>query len=582
MTKPFSEAGQFEQNAIADSFFASGSASSIGETPGSFSTSLLNKEQIRLRFRVNSKTQMLPNSSSLYYFNVTTGQWNIPSNARNEHSGTFQNFAYRTVWNPASGTYGYQSTIGSKFLEDYKGFDPYGLPVVSGSLNTYRQSSGTDYNQTIEGIGRLSTINPSEVIPFMLNDYPKSAQRSSAYIAQSNETFELNIDKPFLLEKIVCEIPMEFGRTWFDDSTVSTIAYASGTYAGNQPAPAFVYYDKGGPGIVFSLLCQKIYGQEKIRDLISSEFITHEFDKTGINKARLYPLPYSEGGAVLPNVIIDAFGSKKNESVVINKNAQSQYTGSVVIKSECSVSNGSSGLLSATFFVTGSFDPIADTIPPPVGYPPWREFILTPQSFLEKVTSLFSKEVIAYSDLGGIAFLDNNKFQVTSIDAFGRGMTGFAPSGGSIFGKEYVTPQGTGKFKNPFYLSGSALSDSITQISSSLSQVSSSYSFKPTNQNTIFTTLVGNPEYFTSKDTSPYLINPGDKLILSISKTRPTVSASIHDVPNPAAADIGYQNLKSYTTMTGSSSGHDVCLNTGSINITFYGSYVRAGNSYTP
>jgi hypothetical protein len=94
--------------------------------------------------------------------------------------------------------------------------------------------------------------------------------------------------------------------------------------------------------------------------------------------------------------------------------------------------------------------------------------------------------------------------------------------------------------------------------------------------------LVGNPEYFTSKDTSPYLINPGDKLILSISKTRPTVSASIHDVPNPAAADIGYQNLKSYTTMTGSSSGHDVCLNTGSINITFYGSYVRAGNSYTP
>lgn len=579
MTTPFSEVNQFEQGREADSFFSTGSVGSIGETPGSFSKQLRNKEQIRLTFPVKSKTTMLPNSSSIYYFNFVNGSWNIPTNARSEHSGTFQNFAYRTIWYPASGSTGYQSTNGSLFLEDYKGFDPYGLPLVSGSLDIYRQSAFQN-NQTIDGISKLSTEDPATVIPFMLDNYPKSVQRSDVYLAQLNETFELDIDQPFLIEKVVCEIPMLFGSTWFDDLTVTSVSYASGTYAGSQPMPGFLYYDKGGPGMVFSLQCQKKYGQENIRDLVASEFITHERDVAGTNVARKFELNYTEGGSRSPFVIIEAFGSKKESCITVSKDPLSKFTGSIEIKSTCSISNGSTGLFNTTYIVSSSTSAVNEINSL---YPQFRGVFFDQIGFLQKLRSVFTSEKISFSELGGLNFLSQQKFQVISIDAFGRGMTGFAPSGGSIFGKEYVTPQGTSKyFKNPFYLTGSYLEDSITQISSSLNQISSSFNFLPAGMDGMYVSLNCNPEYFSSKSSSPYLVNPGDKLLLTMSKTRPAISASMHNVPNSAAADIGFQNLKSYLVMTGSMTGHDVQFNTGSINITFYGSYVRAGNSYVP
>lgn len=578
MIKPFVEANLFELGNQTDSFFATGSSVSIGETPGSFSGPLNNKEQIKISFNVAEKTNMLASSSSMYYFNVKNRRWEIPQGAILEHSGTFQNFSYRTVWYPLSGTYGSRSSMGSKFLEDYKGFDPYGRPVVSGSLNIYRQTSGSDYNQTIDGIGKLTTLNTDKIISFMSDDYPKSCQRSNAYLADLDELFELNVDKPFLIEKIVAEIPLSCGQNWFDDMTTSTIAYATGTYQGTQAMPAFAYYDKGGPGINFSLMCQKKYGTETTRDLIATQLVTHENDFVGTNKARLYFLPYTEGGVKQPVILIDSLGSKIDNSCIVT-----QQTSSLFLKTNCSITNGSSGLFNTTFIITGSIDPLVDSTPTPPGFPPWREFIFTPSSFLLKLTNLFSQEKISFSSLGGIEFFGREKFQVTSIDAFGRGMTGFAPSGGSIFGKEYVSPQNINLIKNPFYISGSvAATAALNQISNMINDTMTSFGYVPSHHNTTWVTLTANPDYFYSKSESPYLINPGDKLLIAMSKTRPAISSSFHNVPNASSADIGYQNLISYKTVTGSIAGHDVQLNTGSINITFYGSYVKEGNSYVP
>ena len=100
------------------------------------------------------------------------------------------------------------------------------------------------------------------------------------------------------------------------------------------------------------------------------------------------------------------------------------------------------------------------------------------------------------------------------------------------------------------------------------------------------------PLDFTSKKNSPYLINPGEKLILAASKTRPafeTVKLKVMDTApgSPSDPSTGTCLLLSSSTLYdvdygGPARGHDVCFNTGSINITFYGSYVKEGSEFIP
>ena len=78
-------------------------------------------------------------------------------------------------------------------------------------------------------------------------------------------------------------------------------------------------------------------------------------------------------------------------------------------------------------------------------------------------------------------------------------------------------------------------------------------------------------------------MSPGDKLVLAISKTRPAVSSAIYNISTAADCDVGKGQLLSYTQATGSANnGHDVTLTTGTLSMTFYGSYVREGKRYIP
>lgn len=584
--RPFSEANLFEQSNNDDPFYATGSAGSIGETPGSFLTSLQNKEQIKLSFSILEKTQMLPKSSSIYYLNIGDKKWNIPSLAQSEHKGPFQNFAFKTQWFPASGTSGVSTgyTVGSNFLEDYKGFDPYGRAIVSGSADIYRRVLyGTgDSNQTIEGIGRLTTGETSAVIPFLLNDYPKSVQRSNLYNATQSECFELNIDKSFLLEKFVCEIPITFGETWFKDLTTTSFSYASGYYAGTQATPSYGYFDRGGPAITISLMCQKKYGQETIRDLIASQVITHEEDARGNTALRTYPAPYTDGGVQQPLIMLAACGLVDSSACIVQRPENLEFTGSITVKLTPNISNGSSAIFNSGCVITGSIDPQFEiSYPGVVG-----TVIFTESMFQTYLSKFFAREKISTKEFNffGGGLLAANIFTITNIDAFGRGMTGFSPSGGSIFGSEYVTPQNPIQMDNPFYIKNeNTRQEVVAKIISQLSSVRAGYSFIPAQHDTTWINFIGDSNYFISKKQSPYLINPGDKLLLTISKTRPAIISSQHNVPNSAAAEIGYQNLTSVSNVTGSYLGHDsIYLSTGSVNMSFYGSYIRAGNSYTP
>ena len=95
--------------------------------------------------------------------------------------------------------------------------------------------------------------------------------------------------------------------------------------------------------------------------------------------------------------------------------------------------------------------------------------------------------------------------------------------------------------------------------------------------------LMGTNQY-RAKKTSPYLIYPGEKLILAVSKTRPAFSSSVcqYSALNTDATKLGFGTLisSSFFNDLRNSSGHDVQLNTGSISITVYGSYVKSGNGY--
>ena len=86
----------------------------------------------------------------------------------------------------------------------------------------------------------------------------------SAYIPSSSFTFSIPVNRPFLLEKAIVEIPFSAGDGWFRDRTFP--------WAVCKPvnATASVYFQTdngsdaqfGGPGITFSL--KRNYDADKI------------------------------------------------------------------------------------------------------------------------------------------------------------------------------------------------------------------------------------------------------------------------------------------------------------------------------
>jgi len=583
---PFSESARYEQNNSSDGFFASGSAGSVGNLPGTFSTGLANKEHVKISFEVKRSVYMIPNSSSIYYYNAQNNQWNVPTGSIRDIVGPFQKYSIPTKnW---ANLYVFSSpedegTVGSNYIEDAKGFDYLGRPVFSGSLDIYRQEALIP-NQSSELIGSnyVSTAG-KDVVPYMLENYRKSIQRSPQYKASSDEVFKPALDRPFLLEKAVIEIPIAMGATWFQDRTITGVGYSTGSYAGssNNPIDQSFYISTGGPCLTVSLMCQKNYGIETIRDLILSGTITHEQD----SQLRLFArkldfvtqLSAGGGGTVQAKHVVIETNGVKSPSYIVSKNLQSQFTGSVLIKAESSISNGAVGAIVSVNLLTGSS---------PTKVASFAAF--TPEGFLSETIRRMEVPKISTNYSSNNAAIPGRGTWITGLDPFGRGMTGFSPSGGSIFGGEYATSnfdlfaQGA-SFDNPTYVSSSTLrSEIINQISSTIASQLDTIGVPYPDSYLAYVHSVYETPVFQGSKTSPYLLNPGDELLLTISKTRPAISMSYNDVPDESSAQFGISSMKYSKMLTGSIAGHEVCLMTGSINITLYVSYVREGNSYRP
>lgn len=576
MIKPFSEVALFEQGNSSDPFYATGSIASIGDD-ASFTAPLRNKDQIKLSFSVNNTVTMLPKSSSIYYFNTVAKQWNISTASVSDHIGPFDKFSFPSRWgtSPYSGSVSPLYTNGSLFTEDSKAFSSHGNPVVSGSSTVYTQvSAANTYSHSNSLLNDMlaSSFNTSKIlnkyIELETSNYTKSVQRNSAYMPASEETFTLNNQYPFLIEKAVVEIPFGFGSSWFQDRTATTNADFSGSRFNNKSLKDLYdrrFFDRGGPALTLSIFCKKRYGNGYILDLIASGTITHTEDEGLSVDVRDTPsnlVPYAGGYTGI--LTITSMGIE-TPAAVVSKGTNSTFTGSIPVKLTPANSNG----LQVIFSQTGN----------------WQSPARTPAEAKSFYENLFSNEFNVDEPT-----ISNTYFVPTDIDPFGRGMTGFAPSGGSIFGGEFATGQtsffDTRRIKNYFYISSSIKrQEVVTKINNLIDQYYIAY---PSNVPYIIRTTNVN---FSNSNASPYLLNPGEQLTLAISKTRPAVTGVAYNIlsasvtpGSPNFADLGVGNLINYANFTGSNptGGHDVQLITGSINITFYGSYVRENKEYVP
>lgn len=588
----YNEDKQFEVGMHADAFFSKGSSEYLGNEPGDFSQPLDHKTQIKLSFPVNKQVRMLGNTSSIYYFNPLRQQWNIPTNSIGNIVGPFEKYSSR--YHDVSAVE--DENIGSSFIEDAIGFDAYGFCVASGTQDVVRYnppqyakgpSVNQSWNQTSNNLGSLTTFNKSAQVEVMGADYQKNIQRSSDFDA-TEETFTLPIDYPFLIEKAVFEIPMCMGPRWFNDKTATITSGSAGTdgtllHAGSLAGTSTNRWrvgtrviDEGGPAMTLALMCQKNYGTSSIRDLITKSLITHTNDMSGTisldtgvsGNYTYYSTYYGFDDRRYWQYRLNFSGMPKDipvDSIVYPDNS-GFFTGSVLVKSDSLTTNG---------------------------VKLWCEY-----SYSRSMTGATLAEASAsagpyvYSSSGSLSgllssqFLTNISGYVKGTDVFGRGFTGFAPSGGSIFGREF----GAIDFENitvsnPWYVSSSSerndlLNSWYTRYLTE--QKTESWVGSPPSVSAYAGVKVSTSIILSSSQDSPYLINPGEKLVLAVSKKRPVMNSYKLNIVDPNPGTKGGVSLisSSYYNNVGSPLGHDVMLNTGSINITIYGSYVQGNRGF--
>jgi hypothetical protein len=484
---PFVEDKLPEQapNASSETFFKSGTI----ET----SQPLRSKTIVRMSLPLDYETTMFAASSSIYYWNSRTHRWGIPFNTTSDAGSGRGDIMKPTTTVP-------------RIVEDARGFGPVGNVVSSGSNSTATGQS--DFYVDLP----FTPINGTDATR---RAFAKSVSANESYRATQNETFKLPISHPFVIEKAVIEIPFKLGDGWFNDRTQALLPISSSVDR----------FDLGGPGITVALFAQHVVGSSTTpnalvtrRDLILTGTITHRDDDVSEVVVSNFP-PHTT--IYQPRRVgFRAFGNPPAAVVDYGLvSGRKEYTGSVVVKTEPLISNGVTLRLRKDMSTS------------------------TAENNRTEMRRLLSQELLTLQSSSAVFGLG---FNIAYINTFGRGQTGFEPSGRSVFGKEYTTSQNIlvdGKVANPFYVSGTL----------------------PSQIQGLVQAGGGGDKYaavaavaLESHQRAPYMVLPGDNLVLAISKTRPVMVVG-NGIANPFSGSIT----------------HDVQLTTGSVSITLYGSLIR-------
>lgn len=568
--EPFSEYKLFENdpNATSDPFFSAGTRSTDGVL--GFAQPLRSKTQIRLSFRVDDKTTMYEASSSIYFYNSRTHRWQYPDNACK-----LDTYGVNEVPNPRMDIVP-GPTYQSRIIEVDRGFNAYGISICSGSASTADRQT-VKYNGTDSIFNSHATADNS--LEALGKIYTNSLQNNSRYYPTNDEKFTIPINHPFLIEKAVIEIPVEAGPTWFLDKTqcflptrnpfVGNSLYncPSGSYvvdsSGQELAYPYSYrtnaFDIGGPGLTVSLFNNVRTGVSTNRlDLILSGTITHHHD----NETEIKLYDYESDPDKIWQIVPRGFNAYGTPSAVVRPTRveitgdgisfpivrKEFFTGSVAVKSQAAISNGV--IIRDTTYLnhihSAYFDQFQSSLEYLFSQPTW---------YFDPTLSPFANSVELVDGSGNKTYLGFREKTIVGVNNIGRGSTGFEPSGRSIFGKESVTSNEIA-YKNSFYeyKEDSTTDDIITKI----------VALKGHTFPQVYATQVVTKQKVLA---SPYLVFPGDKLTLSVSKTRPF----FYDYASSPYTSGSVE----YPQFT-----HDIKLKTGSINITLYGSLVSNGREY--
>jgi hypothetical protein len=543
---PYNESHRPEQDqlTLSSSFYATGSSiSGVGE---GFDYPLKSKTMVRIALPVSDPVQMPGVTSSIYYYNRTAKCWEVPANS------TYA-LPIGATTPPLGNTNGdWQNPLTNLNLgsmpEDARGFNAVGSIVSSGSHTPSVPSEYIEFfttsDQTDAGIG--ANYNNTLLPKFIGKSYPKSVRNNAQYQATSDETFTLPITSPFLIEKATFEIPLAMGPGWFNDQTQTFVPFNQGSLSGHEG----LAIDLAGPGLTVALMrqiqldsgvggipasgsTQPIPSTSTIRDLILTGTITHSVDYvSGVLFTK-----YTGSGFPYEYTFLRPFGflSFANPAgAVVQAPGDLSFTGSVLVQAQAT---SVAGVDLAYFNLI--YEPLGSTT-------------------ASGTIALLNNPTLPLPSagvLGSNTFV--NAMTTPSVAPLGRAGTGFQQAGRAILGNEFGTLQNaadqTGNsVPSPFYV-GPNESDIPQSVQAVLKAGESQGGYE-------FLTFAHAVVSLKSHFESPYLVMPGDKLVLSISKMRPVVI-----------------NASEGLMTTGS---HDVQLMPGNIHITLYGSQIAEGVEY--
>lgn len=401
------------------------------------------------------------------------------------------------------------STYDSTNHLDVKFFDPLGNYAISGTKYALNRDGwsdgGTDaldywYQNLSMDTGAAQSMGIREAESVLVNPL------YAANVTQSIDVGSL-VTSPFVVERIEIEMPFKAGPGWLRDCT--TMAVPEFTL-GNGP-------HIGGPGITVALSNQITTTR---RELIASATLFPEKDlhpwfeipKWGIGAFN--PLNSEITPMYNYRLMNGASAMGVKPTVVIGNTGDIQYTGSLRFTMEPRISNG--------VVVKRDFNILVYSAPAP-----------------DYDTNVWQKSIPA--------FPTNVEGSPLTINPFGR--AGFGDvSGRSIFGRERSLPVPRG-IPPQTYLDLKYLPYASDGLSGS-SEAGVRYDLLVYNQQ--------------ASAYSPYVIMPGDQLILSVSKYRPAWKSDPYQSGSKLAV----------------TASHDASIPQGVIRMTIYGSHLRGGSEF--
>ena len=501
-----------------------------------FKAPLKSKTQFVFSLPVTKSTLLSATAPSVCYYDIELKRWAAINDSNYPPPLPSTSPRRAKSWYPIS--------------ETSRGFDAVGRKIVSGTIGISKdgifQSDaviGSIFNVAKSDNDSINIVNSA-----MTKEagYGQSLTDYSAFYPQKSQMLSFSgLQNPFLIEKIVVDLPLYADGNWFDDFTACTRAYGNTGTEANMPVGPI---DFGGPALTFALACPRKQGEKSYIDIIASGTITHTGDYGSNVSVRRVDGRYCRISPI-------GFLSFSTPTAVIEKDPSGKFEGNVRLEMVSSIAGGLILAREDRSIFTGSASKIAT-----------NQAAVT--NLLTSPSSSFRGESIFNTNdfwVGGTTAPSDSDYankspriHIQQVSPLSRGTSRFEFNGNAILGGNIASPSSVETIKNPLYIG-----KSISSVASSLSSVN--YAFDAVS---LYSNINSRP--------SPYLVYPNDKLLLILTKTRPVVDIA-QKTDNP-----GLPNGDTYGTYTLSGDHSTVMLNTGSINITVYGSYVRGGTEYNP